>query len=168
LSPSGKLFPPFRDDGRRGGGKAHDGTFIFEFEDISKAKLKRDNNGKPVVIKYIEPLIGTGGQSDYDEQNTYGGIVLPQENHRAWPYFQIYNTKEKIVEESFILGDVSGDGSITAYDASSVVSYTVDLVYLTPEQIARADVDGDGYVTEADAELIARKAVDPAVIFPAE
>ncbi|MBW2046204.1 MAG: hypothetical protein JRI96_15200 [Deltaproteobacteria bacterium] len=168
LSPSGKLFPPFRDDGRRGGGKAHDGTFIFEFEDIAEAKLKRAENGKLVTIKYIEPLIGTGGQSDYDEQNTYGGIVLAQENHRGWPYMQIYNTKEKIVGKIFILGNVSGDGSITTYDASLVARYAVGFIDLTPEQIDRADVDGDGYVTEADAELIARKAVDPAVIFPAE
>ncbi len=96
LSPSGKLAPPFRDDGRRGGGRAHDGTFIFEFEDITRAKLKRDENRKLIVFKHIEPLIGTGGQSDYDEQNTYGGIVLPQENHRTAPYLQIYSTKERI------------------------------------------------------------------------
>lgn len=94
LSPSGKLAPPYIDDGRRGG---HEGTFVFEFEDISGAELKRDENGKLVAVKYIEPLIGTGGQSDYDEQNTYGGILLPQENHNAWPYFQIYSTKEGII-----------------------------------------------------------------------
>lgn len=88
LSPSGRLAP---------GGSGHDGIVIFEFEDISRAKLKRDKNGKLIAIKRIEPNIGTGGQSDYDEQNTYGGILLPQENPNAWPYFQIYNTKEGII-----------------------------------------------------------------------
>ncbi len=57
----------------------HDGTYIFEFEDISKALLKRDKNGSLIVYKYLSPLVKRDnidtGESDYDEHNTYGGIV---------------------------------------------------------------------------------------------
>ena len=74
----------------------HRGTCIFEFEDIKKGKLKRDKNGL-LVLKYIQPTRTSGGQSDYDEQNTYGGIVMAQIDAAAYPeVFQIFNTKENI------------------------------------------------------------------------
>ena len=75
----------------------HNGTCIFEFEDIKKGKLKREEN-KLLVHKYFSPTVMSGGQSDYDEQNTYGGVVMPQVDTSAFPdVFQLYNTKEKIV-----------------------------------------------------------------------
>ena len=74
----------------------HKGTVIFEFEDITRGELKRDNG--LIVLKYLQPARTSGGQSDYDEQNTYGGIVMPQRDVADYPYvFQIFNTKEKII-----------------------------------------------------------------------
>ncbi len=78
------------------------GVYVFEFEDISKARLKRDNSGKLIVRKYIPPLdvrsVG-GGQSEYDEQNTYGGIVMAQSAPSApKERFKIFNTKKRICE----------------------------------------------------------------------
>jgi len=73
----------------------HHGTCIFVFEDITNGTLKRDATGAPVLHKYLQKTLVNGGQSDYDEQNTYGGIVMPQLNLRALPEaFQLYNTKE--------------------------------------------------------------------------
>ena len=79
------------------------GIYIFEFEDISQAKLKRDSSGKLIVQKYIPPLstrsVG-GGQSEYNEQNTYGGIVMAQSDLAAsQERFQIFNTKKRITDE---------------------------------------------------------------------
>ena len=76
----------------------HNGTFIFEFDDITKARLKRDLQGKLILHKHLERTTPNGGQSSYDEQNTYGGIMMPQTNTTAYPeVFQIFNTKENIV-----------------------------------------------------------------------
>ncbi len=87
----------------------HDGTYIFEFEDISKSKLKRDKNGRLIVHKYLPPSIKgdniNAGESDYDEHNTYGGIVMPQidinkaikKKNLTVLDFQIYNTYEGII-----------------------------------------------------------------------
>lgn len=51
------------------------------------------------------------------------------------------------------VGDVDGDGAITAKDALMVVQAVNDLILITDESDAflRADVDGDGVLTEADA-----------------
>ena len=93
VSPSGKLSNLRDPEGY------HDGTHIFEFEDITKAKLKRDNKGKLVLIKHIDDNLVKGGQGDYDEQNTYGGIVIPQQDVKYYPeVFQLFSTKEKIVD----------------------------------------------------------------------
>lgn len=92
VSPSGKLSNLRDPEG------FHDGIHIFEFEDITKARLKRDNKGKLILVKHIDDPLEKGGQGDYDEQNTYGGIVIPQEDLKYYPkIFQIFSTKEKIV-----------------------------------------------------------------------
>lgn len=78
----------------------HDGTYVFEFEDITQAKLKR-NGGKLVVIKYLPPSLSgwiNAGESDYDAGNTYGGILMPQLDMADPNSFAIYNTKEYIIE----------------------------------------------------------------------
>jgi hypothetical protein len=75
----------------------HRGTCIFEFTDIKNGRLKRDKTSL-IVHKYLRPTRMSGGQSDYDEQNTYGGIVMPQRDISDYPeVFQMFNTKERIV-----------------------------------------------------------------------
>ncbi len=79
---------------------AHRGTVIFEFEDLTKGTLRRDKKGNLIVHKWLKPTLSRGGQSDYDEQNTYGGIVMPGVdvvNPKIKKRFQIFNTKEGII-----------------------------------------------------------------------
>jgi len=100
------LIAPVFKEGKKG---VHRGTYIFEFEDISRAKLKRDGRGRLVVHKYLRPSIKSqnAGESDYDEHNTAGGIVMPQLDSsvlkrgvdpRNVESFKIFSTKEKIVD----------------------------------------------------------------------
>lgn len=78
--------------------RGHDGTIVVEFTDLSQARLQRDAQGHMVVLKWIKPDLNEGGESDYDEQNTAGGIVFPQINlHAHADYFQIFNTKINLV-----------------------------------------------------------------------
>jgi hypothetical protein len=75
----------------------HNGTFVIELTDIARAKLARDASGRLVISQRLEPPLTSGGQADYDEQNTAGGIVFPQINLKARPsFFQIYSTHERI------------------------------------------------------------------------
>lgn len=62
-------------------------------------------------------------------------------------------------EPDYLLGDVNGDGSITASDAVLVLRYSLNLIGLSPEQLERADMNGDGNVNATDALVILRTAM---------
>jgi len=80
--------------------RGHDGTLIVEFDDIRHAKLKRDATGKLAVLKTYKPDLNSGGLSDYDEQNTAGGMLFSQINIPAMPeIFQIFSTKKRIAQQ---------------------------------------------------------------------
>jgi hypothetical protein len=70
--------------------------------------------------------------------------------------------------QAYLYGDVSGDSSISAYDASLAAQYAVGLITLTSTQIQKADVTGDSSVSAYDASLIAQKAVGLITKFPVE
>lgn len=82
--------------------RAHDGTMVVEVEDITRATLSRDAAGKLVVLDWIKPSLQSGGVSDYDEQNTGGGILFSQINTAAKgrnaDFFQVYSTGKWVVQ----------------------------------------------------------------------
>lgn len=87
ITPSGKkgLFAKNR---------GHDGCYLIAFNNIDKAKLKRDENGNLKVIKSLSPEHNTGGLCDYHEQNSKGGLMLSQINMKDRPdVFGVYNTR---------------------------------------------------------------------------
>lgn len=88
ITPSGSI---------NGENKAHDGSYLVKIDDIDKAKVARDDQGKISFLKIIKPTKTRGGQSDYDEKNTGGGVVMSQidlsDNIRP---FKLYDTFESI------------------------------------------------------------------------
>ena len=52
-----------------------------------------------------------------------------------------------------ILGDVTGDGKVTAIDARQILQYAASNADFSPEQIKLADLNGDGTVTAFDPRL---------------
>lgn len=79
-------------------GEDHRGTVIFEFDDISRGSLLRDAAGQPALVKRIDPILSMGGQSDYDERNSRGGIVMPQFDFGNLPrIFRLFNTGFRIL-----------------------------------------------------------------------
>lgn len=54
-------------------------------------------------------------------------------------------------------GDVSGNGYVTAGDASLILQHLAYLITLDESQLQAADVSGNGYVTAGDASLILQK-----------
>ncbi|MBM3236244.1 hypothetical protein FJZ31_08090 [Candidatus Poribacteria bacterium] len=67
-----------------------------------------------------------------------------------------------------LYGDVSGDGNITAYDASLVLRYVVGSIELSPEQQKAADVTNNGTISALDAALILQYTVGLITKFPAD
>lgn len=50
-----------------------------------------------------------------------------------------------------IAGDVNNDGIVDSIDALMILRYSMDVLTLTPEELARADYNGDGVVDSVDA-----------------
>jgi hypothetical protein len=71
-------------------------------------------------------------------------------------------------DQSPLPGDVSGNGSITAYDASLVLQSVVGLIDLSERQKIAADVTGNGTVTALDAALILQYTVGLITQFPVQ
>lgn len=55
------------------------------------------------------------------------------------------------------LGDVNGDGRVSAADAAEILRYDAGLIKLDAEEKAAADANGDGRVSAADAAEILKK-----------
>jgi len=77
----------------------HDGTLAFEFASLENGLLQRDATHKLRIAAYFPPQASIlcspmgAGQSDYDENNTAGGLIMPQFNLHDYPHvFQIYST----------------------------------------------------------------------------
>ena len=67
-----------------------------------------------------------------------------------------------------IMGDVSLNGSVQAFDASKVLKYIVGSETLNTTQLNVADVSGDGNILAYDASLILQYSVGLISSFPAE
>lgn len=67
-----------------------------------------------------------------------------------------------------LMGDVSLNGTVQAYDASLALRHAVGSITLTPEQQLVADVSGAAGITAYDASLILQYVVGLIQYFPAE
>jgi hypothetical protein len=81
------------------GNLMHEGTMAFEFTSLDDGRLRRDATGHLQIAAYFPPQASIlfrpmgAGQSDYDEHNTAGGLIMPQFNVHEYPrVFQIYST----------------------------------------------------------------------------
>jgi ABC-type cobalt transport system substrate-binding protein len=67
-----------------------------------------------------------------------------------------------------LMGDVSLNGKIQAYDASLVLQYKVGLITLTNTQKTVSDVSGNGNISVGDASFILQYVAGLIQVFPAE
>lgn len=100
--------------------------------------------GNMDLVFTYDPLAITGNLFDLDTDS------LTTQNPE--------NTTEHPDEMHIGMGDVDGDGVITAADARQILRRAAKLIKFTMEQDARADVDSDGKVTAADARIVLRVA----------
>ena len=75
----------------------HDGTLVFEFDDLEAGTLVREA-GIPVVTAHVParpglPADRRGGQADFHEANSAGGLLQPSLQVEDFPvFFQIFST----------------------------------------------------------------------------
>jgi len=100
VQEAGKTYLLVTPAGRKGlfvKNRGHDGTLVFAFDDITRARLRRDSNGKLVSLRNIRPTLQSGGLSDYHEKNTNGGILFSQIDFKSAPtFFKVFNTHLRI------------------------------------------------------------------------
>ena len=119
-------------------------------------------------------LKGTNNESDnviIDESGANKPIlasnmipVYYDETNEVWKKADANNS---LSFATYKLGDVNGDGEITAIDRSLLSRYLKNEGNLSQIQILAADVDGDGVVTENDGNLIKNCVSGAITTFPA-
>ncbi|MEM8484869.1 MAG: dockerin type I repeat-containing protein [Bacteroidota bacterium] len=67
----------------------------------------------------------------------------------------------------YAVGDTSGDGLISAYDAAAILQHLINYQTLEPAGTVAADVSGDGTITAFDASLILQYIVGLVACMPA-
>ncbi len=87
------------------------------------------------------------------------GLKLAQQDEVDLLVNQLSVTLE-LVKNSFIMGDINGDQTISAIDVRFVLKYVVDMQQFDNRQMASADMDGDGKITAVDARMIMIKALE--------
>jgi parallel beta-helix repeat protein len=103
------------------------------------------------------PFVDQGDDLNLDGQGDR--IIISGSNNVIYRPFLFDRT-------GVLLGDVSENGSISAFDASLILQYLVDLITLEPTQLAAADVSGDGSVSALDASIILQYVVGIISGFP--
>lgn len=81
----------------------------------------------------------------------------------AWPL----NNWEQFFQ-SVVWGDASGNGTVSAFDASTALQHGAGLVTLTGDELTAADVSGNGVVSAFDASLILQFVAGNITCFPAD
>jgi len=72
----------------------------------------------------------------------------------------------RVSRSGVLLGDVSEEGSVTAFDGSLILQYVVDSITLSQNQQTAADVTGDGSITAFDASNVLQYVVGAISGFP--
>ena len=67
-----------------------------------------------------------------------------------------------------VIGDVTGDGTVSMLDVTEMQKYIAKLVEFTPEQIICADVNGDGTVDMLDVTTVQQYLAELIKVLPAE
>lgn len=104
-------------------------------------------------IQYIDQLTVTNGTAKF---------TLKPKALTVGTYHVYISTTDKALDKvasfkygekpEYTLGDVNGDGKVSAYDASMILQHTVGLIDLAG--VAAADVNKDGKISAYDASMI--------------
>jgi len=148
------------------------GSFFAGVESVktNDGKLKIKQDGEYNILFYgaavygnQAPLNGSGdlvtinlkgmevGNTSLELSDIYVG------DYQADRIYVDIRNGEIIVKET--LGDVSGNGQVTAYDAALIFQHIKGIIQLKPGQVEQGDVDGNPGLTINDAKLILQKVV---------
>lgn len=141
------------------------------FEDVAKFKLEYTAEaGEQLVMLLLsesENAVPTANNIYYIDQQSQNAdgtctfTIYPKQltsgTYRLLVASKTSETAATIkYEAAYVLGDVTGDGKVTAPDATAVLRHAAGKVLLTGKFLLAGDVTGDGKVTAPDATKILR------------
>ena len=109
-------------------------------------------SGGALVTGNVQEVTGPGnvslGQPPFDQSEDWVALVAEEVNN--------------------LYGDVTGDGQVSALDASLVLQHSIGLIILPPSLISIADVSANGGVSAFDGSMILQYVIDLMTCFPAD
>ena len=127
------------------------------------------SDGTRISGEAITALDAPAGVIAYSLNNLEESLVIPDweiNPQSQWSQVLVYfngsvDTAQEITlpGSGGLMGDVSGDGAVTANDALLILRHSVNIGDLTDAQKALADLTGDGKVSSADALEVLRISV---------
>ena len=100
-----------------------------------------------------------------DTVATWGKAAWPLGD---WESLVDYTPPDSPPSGTFIYGDVTGDGSVSALDTASILKHIAQVVELSPEALQAGDVSGDASTSVYDASLILKYVAGTITCFPVE
>ncbi|WP_055666457.1 FN3 associated domain-containing protein [Desnuesiella massiliensis] len=129
-----------------------DDTILLNFEDSSKISRNINKNGIFATLKFFVKSGAASGRyaivrQAYESEGFYNSTNSP---------INVYYNGGYVDINTFLYGDVDGDGKVTALDLQYVQRYVEKKISYFPwyRGAEAADVDRDGSITSRDVELI--------------
>ena len=119
--------------------------YIATYDGIYKTSDGGATWNQTLLGKKIRSVIIDSEDSSIIYASAEDGIYRSSDRAETW---------DKVFPPSVIYGDVSGNDTVSAYDAVMVLQYVVGLITLTDAQKEAADVSKNGAVTAYDSALI--------------
>ena len=83
------------------------------------------------------------------------------DSNPQYPQFMYYNCEiPALMPYTCGSGDVSGDGRVTAIDATLILKAAAGMICFPAENLKNADVNCDGMITATDARIVLKKAAE--------
>jgi hypothetical protein len=105
------------------------------------------------------PFVDQGSNTDPNLDGQGDAIVVNGSNRVDYEPWQVSRS-------GVLLGDVSEEGSVTAFDGSLILQFVVENIELSQSQQTAADVTGDGNITAFDASNVLQYVVGAISGFP--
>ena len=113
-------------------------------------------------------MTGGGGRSSsaqYALADRTGPLVVGESSSNSYRLKTVHAYR---ISAGRLLGDVTDNGEVTAYDAAHVLRHSVGVLALTGEDFVAAEVSGDGTISAFDASLVLQHVVGTITRFPVE
>ena len=153
---------------------SNENAYVFAKEDAVYAvylkwggttTLNLNGSSKTYTVKWYNPRSGGALINGTVLEVTGPGTVSigqpPSDQSSDW----VALVEEKVEN---LYGDVSGDGDVTAFDASLVLQHAIGLIVLPQSLVTIADVSGNGEVSAFDGSMILQRVIELISCFPAD